>query len=111
MSIVGVVTFLTSNQDYILETGGADQSDGGAFALDQRIGGNRGAMEQPGNRLRLTLRLAKQPCQTLYRPIGQVFGGGQHFLDANRTAVINRQEVGKRATNFDTHFHGESGAG
>jgi len=95
--VVLVEAAFGAHLQHVAETFGGEQRGAGTAALDQRVGGQRGAMHYQAHISRHQLRLGQQLRHTFeQRPFGRVVGG-QHFGGPALGALL-QHHVGEGAT-------------
>ncbi|MNX74801.1 hypothetical protein D3C86_1062530 [compost metagenome] len=94
-----------ANLDQVAKAGRRQQGGAGTLALDQRVGGQRGAQDQQADVGPAQARLVQQFFNALQHGGFRRFGCGQQ-LGGPAMVVVFQNNVGERAAHVDGDAHG-----
>ncbi len=100
--VVHVVAAFPADLDRVPESGGREQPHPRALALDQRVGGQRGAVDQRAHRGGGGARLVQQGHHAFLHRLRRVLRRGQELADADGAGgLVHPDQVGEGAA--DVH--------
>jgi len=100
--VVHVVAALVPDLERVAKALGGEQSRPRALALDQRVRGQRGAVNDRADAAGIHARVVQQRLDALLDAMGGILGGRQHLADADGAGdLVDDDEIGERAA--DVH--------
>jgi hypothetical protein len=107
--VVAVVLETLAHLDHVAVARGGQHADLRALALEQRVGGHRGAVhDEPGvgqEPRQVGAKLGGQQGETVHHADGRVGGGGGGLGQAHAPGVVDDDQVGEGAA--DVHAHAQ----
>ena len=100
VEVILVVAALIAHGDDVAEPLGGDQGRARALALDHRVGGQRGAVDDQVDLVRLHAGRLQDGAHALHHALLRRMRGGQD-LERRAPAGMLQREVGKGAANID----------
>jgi len=100
--VVNIVALLGAHFDDVAKSGGCDQAELRAAALDQRVGDQGGAVHDLADIRKLQAGRGDDLGQALQRADGRVLRGGEAFVQSDIRALgIEQNEVGEGAADVE----------
>ena len=93
---------LPTNLDHVLESRSGDQRHPGATALEDDVGGERGAVDGGAHLARRDAALVEQAVDALLDAVSRILRRGEDLADAQcARALVHEHEVGERSADVD----------